>query len=368
MRVRHGLCALLLVVSACGSDGQGSSAGAFERMLAASRTGAWRSSGKETVEVWVCKVPSDTTAAVYGGLPLRAEFTPQQLVDAITPRVAGYFRTISHGHYQPSFVAGGDIVMRRTDEPADCAAAALDRSAATAQAVLLVADAEHAADQPGGFGSGGEPTTATAARQNRRWAYVGANDFSADWGNDPPMDLIEHEMGHTIGWVHSGTDINPPLRYTSALDVMSDSAAPRDVDANRRDGPDTIAVQRVAAGWMDTDAVVVATGSLTVQLAPSTADAGKRLVVVPLDDRSFLTIELLTAEGFDDHLPVAGLAVHRVTIGGDDLPATIDPLNNGPRHTALLEQGGALTTDGWVIAAGGAGTDAGSVVLRRATA
>jgi hypothetical protein len=368
MRVRRGLCALLLLLSACGSDGGGSDTGAFERMVAASRSGAWRAEGDDVVEVWVCKVPSDTTVAVYGGLPLRADFTPQQLVDAITPRVTEYFRTISHGRYQPSFVGGGTVTMRPADEPADCAAAALDQAAPSSRSVLLVADAEHAADQPGGFGSAGQPTNDRSAKDNRRWAYVGANDFSADWSDDPPMDLIEHELGHTIGWVHSGTDINPPLRYTSALDVMSDSAAPRDVDANRRDGPDTIAVQRVAAGWMDTDAVVVATGSLTVQLAPSTADAGKRLVVVPLDDRSFLTIELLTAEGFDDHLPVAGLAVHRVTIGGDDLPATIDPLNNGPRHTALLEQGGALTTDGWVIAAGGAGTDAGSVVLRRATA
>ena len=80
--------------------------------------------------------------------------------------------------------------------------------------MLAVADAEHAADQPGGIGSGGDTHRAEApASAARRWAYVGANDFSADWGDDPPMDLVEHELGHTLGWVHSGTDINPPVRY-----------------------------------------------------------------------------------------------------------------------------------------------------------
>ena len=362
MRVRHGLCALLLVASACSGDGGGSGAGAFQRMLAASRAGAWRASGEDTVEVWVCKVPADTVVPVYGDLRLRADFTPPELVAAIAPRVIDYFRTVSHGRYMPSFVAGGEVTMSPTDEPADCAAAALDRSAPSGRAVLAVADAEHAEDQPGGFGSGGTATTAMSAKENRRWAYVGANDFSADWGDDPPMDLIEHELGHTLGWVHSGTDINPPIRYTSALDVMSDSAAPRNVDASRRDGPDTIGVQRVVSGWLPANAVVVATGSTTVQLEPSTGDTGTRLVVVPLDDRSFLTVELLTTDGFNDHLPVAGLAVHRVTIGGDDLPATIDPLNLGPQHTALLEQGGALVTDGWAISAAGGGR----VTLRRA--
>ncbi len=363
MRMVRALGVLLVVATACSSEGSSSGADPYQRLVTASRAGAWRAEGDDRIEVWVCRVPSDTTAAVYGTppLPLRYDFTPDQLVAAITPRVTTYFTTISHGRYRPVFVAGGDITMGRGDEPADCAAAALDRTAADTRAVLLVADAEHAGNQPGGFGSGGVSDAGTAAKQSRRWAYVGASDFSADWGDNPPMDLIEHELGHTIGWVHSGTDINPPLRYTSALDVMSDSAAPRDVDATRRDGPDTIAVQRVASGWLH-DAASVTRTATTVQLDPSTGDTGLRMLVVPLDDRSFLTVELLTADGYDDHLPVAGLAVHRVTIGGDDLPATIDPLNTGTKHTALLEPGGSLTTDGWVITAG----DSGSVDLRRA--
>lgn len=363
VRVRPALCTLVLLTAACGSDDPGVDTAAFDRMTAASAAGTWRATGVDTVEVWVCRVPADTDAAVYGGLPLRADFTPAELVDIITPRVTTYFDTISHGDYHPVFVAGGTVDMAADDEPADCASAALDGSAATSRAVLVVADAEHAEDQPGGFGSAGTLTAEAPAATSRRWAYVGANDFSPDWGDDPPMDLIEHELGHTLGWVHSGTDINPPLRYTSALDVMSDSASPRDVDPDRRDGPDTIAVQRVVAGWLGTSGVLTAEEGVQATLSPSTGETGTRLMVVPLDERSFLTIEWLTNDGFDDHLPASGLAVHRVTIGGDDLPATIDPLTGGPQHTALLEPGQSLTTDGWHIAAG----PNGAVALRAAS-
>jgi hypothetical protein len=332
-------------------------------MLAASAAGRWRAQGDDVVEVWVCQVPADTTAAVYGDLPLRADVTPERLVDVISPRVAAYFETISHGEYRPVFVAGGTVAMGAADEPADCATSALDESSPTSRAVLLVADAEHTADSPGGFGSAGVASTASPAAINRRWAYVGANDFGAQWGDDPPMDLVQHELGHTLGWVHSGTDINPPLRYTSALDVMSDSASPRDMDPTRRDGPDTIGVQRAVAGWLPASDVLTAEGRVQVRLSPSAGDSGTRLIVVPLDGRSFLTVEWLTNDGFDDHLPVSGLAVHRVTIGGDDLPATIDPLTGGPQHTTLLEPGRSLTTDGWSITA-----DDGAVVdLSRAT-
>lgn len=362
MTVRRTLITLVLLLAACGSEEPGGGATAFDRMLAASAVGAWRSTGDDVVEVWVCAVPTNSSVAVYGGLPLRAELSPAGLVATIGPRVTAYYDTISHGRYRPVFVAGGTIAMAAGDEPADCAAAALDQSSATSRAVLLVADAEHAEDQPGGFGSAGVPTSARAASENRRWAYVGANDFSAVWDGGPPMDLVQHELGHILGWVHSGTDINPPLRYTSALDVMSDSASPRDVDPARRDAPDTIAVQRVVAGWLRAGDTVVAENPRQVTLSPSAGDAGTRLVVVPLDERSFLTVEMLTADGFDDHLPVSGLAVHRVTIGGDDLPATIDPLTGGPQHTSLLEPGESLTTDGWLIAA----DDGGVVDLRRA--
>src|SRR4029079_9437611 len=151
--------------------------------------------------------------------------------------------------------------------------------------------------RPGGFGNPGAvcakpPCAATATRRS---AYVGASDFSPDWGDRPPMDLIEHEIGHAIGWPHSGYDQSLPVPEQSALDVMSNSAAPRDVLPDRRDAPDTLAINRLSAGWFPVSAVAVvrAEGS-TVTLAASNSTSGTRLAVIPLDDRRFITVELLT--------------------------------------------------------------------------
>src|SRR4029079_14252654 len=131
--------------------------------------------------------------------------------------------------------------------------------------------------RPGGFGNPGAeyakpPCPATTTQRS---AYVGASDFSPDWGDRPPMDLIEHEIGHALGWPHSGYDASLPVPEQSALDVMSNSAAPRDVLPDRRDAPDTLAIDRFSAGWLPASALalVAPTGS-TATLAPSKGTSG----------------------------------------------------------------------------------------------
>ena len=87
--------------------------------------------------------------------------------------------------------------------------------------------------------------------------------------------------------------------------------------------PAPLAVNLLAAGWLSTSAVAVipATGA-TVTLAPSSGLTSPRMAVVGLDDHSFLTVELLAAEGFDDHLPATGVAVH--LIEGNDATRVAD--------------------------------------------
>ena len=48
------------------------------------------------------------------------------------------------------------------------------------------------------------------------------------------------------------------------------------------------------AGWLVDDDIVQAdpTGDTTVTLEPSTGDEGLRLLVLPVDDTAFLTVEL----------------------------------------------------------------------------
>ena len=174
-------------------------------------------------------------------------------------------------------------------------------------------------------------------------------DFSTEWGDKQPMDLIEHEIGHALGWPHSGYDESLNNPALSALDVMSNSAAPRDVHPERRDGPGALAINMVAAGWIPTSSVAVIPASgAAVTLSPSGGESGTRMAVVEIDDRSFLTIELLAAEGFDDHLAATGVAVH--LIEGDNATRTQTPLVGHSPYDDLLKDGETFTGSGWRVA------------------
>ena len=162
------------------------------------------------------------------------------------------------------------------------------------------------------------------------------------------MDLIEHELGHALGWPHSGYDASQTEPHRSALDVMSDSAAPRTVHPNRRDAPDTLAINRLEAGWLPVSAVaVIPRSGATIKLSPSNGASGTRLAVVELDHRRFMTIELLAAQGFDDHIPATGVAVH--LIEGSDATRTQTPLVGVAPYDHLLTQGETLAVNGWRV-------------------
>ncbi len=304
--------------------------------------------------MWVCQAPPDSTAEIYGGLPMRRTFTAQGLTDTVAGRVTAYFESISHGVYHPVFVPGGEVTMARDDQPQDCVDQAIAGSGAATRAVLAVADAEHAPGQRGGFGTGGEPCgTPCSVAASRRAAYVGAADFAPEWGDDPPMDLVEHEIGHTLGWVHSGVDAGDD--YLSALDVMSNSAAPRDIDPSRRDAPDTLAVERVVAGWLPAvDVVVARNEGVDITLAASTGVVGTRLLVLPVDRSTFLAVERLPLDGFDSHLASGGIAVHRVRLV-DGALRPLEPLVGVPPYSSLLAEGATFSADGWTLAIGPAG-------------
>lgn len=314
--------------------------------------GQWRSLGDDQIEVWVCHVPYGATDPIYGGLPLRLPLTPADVITAITDPVATYFATISNGQYRPTFVVGGEYEMAVDDAPQACIDAALDAAADDTRAVLAVADAEHGADQVGGFAIGGDPCPAAppcSARESRRFAYVGASDFHPDWGDAPPMDLVEHELGHTLGWQHSA--VTADLSYDSAIDVMSNSAGPRDLVPTRRDAADTIALNKLMAGWLPLADVWVAPFDVAdVRLSPAAGSTGTRLAVLPVTG-GFLTVELLTADGFGDHLPADGIAVHRVTLQGSRI-VDITPAFGAPPYTALLQPGDSIQTDEWALTIG----------------
>jgi hypothetical protein len=173
------------------------------------------------------------------------------------------------------------------------------------------------------------------ASQTRRAAYVGASDFYEP--GHPLLDLIEHEIGHTLDLPHSVDATGN--EYGSPLDVMSDSAAPRAADPERTDAPDTIAVDRIALGWMPEAAIAVGPGRF--ELSASTGTTGTRVIVLPVDDRSFLTVEYLPKAGFDEHLAHGGLAMHRVSLA-DSCPAGAGACPGLDRKQELLNADGLV--------------------------
>ena len=338
-----------VALTACG-DPPRSLPVAVQNIVDFGRDTIWITQGDDPWDVFVCHVPPDSRSTVYAGLPLRSAITPEEVVDILNAKVSGYFDTISHGLYRPQFTAGGEVTISADDEPQTCVDKAIEPASPQAHGVLVVADAEHHAGQPGGFANPGNgcQKTLCSASVSRRSAYVGAADFSADWGDDPPMDLVEHEIAHALFWPHSGYDESASEPHRSALDVMSDSAAPRTAHPERRDAPDTLAVNRLAVGWMPlSDVAIVPTAGATVALSPSAGTSGTRLAVIGLDDDRFITVELLTATGFDDHLPADGVAAHLVD--GTDNTRTQSPLVGVAPFDDLLGPGEQLITHGWRI-------------------
>jgi len=331
--------------TAAGADGAPRDRAELPGPAATALRSGRRALGTDVFEVWICDVPADTTASVYGDLPLRLPLTPQDVAERAGARLDAYFSTVSHGRYGVRLAPGGTVAMERAWDGEECVAEAQRRASPAADAVLAVANAEHTADSPGGWGRAGAAGRAV---------YVGASDFHPEWGPVPALDLLQHEIGHTLGLPHSGeapAGSAGHAAYTSALDVMSNSAAPRDVDPERLDGPDTIGFNRLALGWLDASDVAVAgrDAPTRVELSPSTGPTGTRLLLLPVDEHRVVTVELLVARGFDAHLPRDGVAVHVVDDSTGRDAARTQVTVGEPPFTDLVGPGGAVDVLGWQV-------------------
>ncbi len=312
------------------------------------------------VDVWavaVCRVPSDVSNPLYAPLADRLDLSSAEIVDRLSP-VSDYFVRWSRGRYTIEWRAAAPVDLGPDGDPMSCVDRAAAESSDEVTGVLVIADAQHGDDQIGGWGRRGTPCDQPCpVSQSGRSVYVGASDFMPQWNGNSPLDLIEHEIGHALGWPHSATDggfSNGGHVYDSPFDLMSNSAAPREADEDRRGAPGVLAANLYAAGWLTSGETVVVDPERygvsewhdAAQLAStdSSGDGSQpRLVVVPLSDERFVTLELIAARGDNAHLTMTGLVVHLVESAD----------TNEGRHNVLLTTDPIGENRSWVWSDGG---------------
>ena len=309
--------------------------------------------GTDVWEVAVCAVPADVTSDEFAPDTVRLDRSPAEIAELLSP-VSDYFDRWSQGSYVPTFEPGAAVSIDSSQGSDECVARAIAASNETANGVIVVADAPLTPDDPGGWGRVGDaceqPCSVT---ESGRAVFVGATDFLPDWGDAPPLDLIEHELGHAIGWAHSSTLEGSGAghdTYDSPYDVMSASDAPRASNSERRHAPGVLAVNMLASGWLHSSEVREIewasrpvgewTDAVRVASTDSLRDDGlARLVVLDLGAGRFVTLELLADRGDDDHLTSPGLIVHELVTDGLSW-------NERPLIIMRADSGRLITTDG----------------------
>ena len=283
-----------------------------------------------TGDVWqvmICRVPTDSGDPIYVRDDVRLEASVGDIVQSIRP-VSDYFARWSAGRYTLEFVPGPDLGITGTETAQSCLDAGLDASDPDATGVVVIADAPHRDDRPGGWSQPGIgcANDTCPARQSRRGVYLGAADFLVldQASAEVPLDLVEHEIGHALGWPHSSRHSS---RYDSVIDLMSDSAAPRRLSPSRRHGPGVLAFHRLSAGWLDPERVMVLGPRTTRVALGSIGDRDRaEMAVIRLDRHRVLTIEVIADAGDNDHLVESGVAVHLIEWGPE---VCADPGDDG---------------------------------------
>jgi hypothetical protein len=311
------LTGAIMVVGCGGTESDVDPLGA---LIDTSRPGL--AAGEDVWDVTVCHVPIGVQDPLYADVDARMTRTAADIAEVLAP-VSEYFDRASGGAYRLRLVPSTNDVSISVDETSrQCIDRALAQS--SSDGVIVVGDAQHDESADGGRGGPGRTCSgACPASETGRYVYVGAADFMSPNDSDVPFDLVEHELGHGLDWPHSSRSREglDGVVYDSPYDLMSDSAAPRLVDASLRHGPGVLAINLVASGWIERDLVAEMAESGAVTLGPRSEIGGSDplLVVLPLDEDSMLSVEFVTAAGDDAFHGSDFVVVHRIddiSLGG----------------------------------------------------
>ena len=314
------LSACFATTVGCGPTEPSTRPDPVERLLAASEPMFGRANGDDTWEVAVCRIPRGVTDPLYAELDDRMDRDVDEIVDLLGP-VSDYYTRWSGGRYSLRFVpATRDVSILPTETSEQCVDRALEQSSPRAEGVIVVADAQHAEDAEGGRGGPGSACADDcSAKATGRYVYVGASDFMSVWGSEPPLDLIEHELGHGLDWPHSSLSAEglDGVVYDSPYDLMSNSTAAREADESFRHGPGIVAVDLLAVGWIDRverwwlgdDTRVIEIGARSDHSSPK-----PRLAALTIDGSAFFSIEMVRASGDDAFHGSDFVLIHRIEL------------------------------------------------------
>ena len=224
------------------------------------------------------RVPVDTRDPTYVASPARLPLRRRRRRRARPARASpATSTTVSHGRYDVALVAGGAIEMGVDEDSHDCVERAIDaqvrggrgrrRCRARGRRRGAHRCRSPAAGAPPARGRSASPAAPSSG--SRRAAYVGASDFHPELGRGAGCSTWSSTSSGTRSGCRTRGDAADADAgtYSSALDLMSDSAAPRDVDPGTLDGPDLIAVDRLALGWI--------AARTTSRSCPATATDGR---------------------------------------------------------------------------------------------
>ncbi len=277
-----------------------------------------RSVGFDRTAVWVCRVPTTTVDPSYLSFgPQRLQVTPEGAAAVANFSVSPYFATVSEGRYTVAFEPAGYLDLTDEEGPSDC----LDRAQSSTGSPFTNVLAVDNSDYGGGFAGPGMISSSAGQvgrhlldppEVTRRGAWVGGASVSVY----PSQLVIAHEIGHTLHWPHSNLDPND--EYDNPVDLMSGEPEGAWCQVGRVWYPckaqQTLAFNRLAAGWIDDDETVVhRSGSTTTVLAaPQQSGVQIMMAVDPNTPDVLVTLEARPRVGYDAVLDTAGVAVHLV--------------------------------------------------------
>jgi len=317
--------------------------------------------GTDTWEVWQCIVPD---------WPGRVDV--QSVTSNLNAIITPYFSWLSTGRYSPHFVVGGtvtsDDVIPQTVITGEgfrvtgCESAVQAATSGTANGVLIVV----AAGFDAGYGTAGaicpeDPYTgcATTYPANLRTAVVGAATVVTVSPYDEPQWItVAHELGHAINWPHSYggltlTSDGSVDVYDNPMDVMSGQAA-----TGLPIG--TIAYNRYSAGWIDPSSVIVHRSGVTTYTLSDLGSPGVQMLVIPVEEGLFYTLDTRRLTEYDAALPKAGVEVYEVDQRRsacsipDSWPstwpcfATLTRIQQIPPENAIDSTSHVLSIDDWI--------------------